>query len=278
MASSSEAAVAVVRVWEVDDVHPPPCDGATAVTPASGEDRAVRRGRYSPRGAPWAGRSVRHPDQLPGAGLRPAGGAAGGPRPCPGERAGLRRLRRGPGGRRRRGRPRDLAGQTEGEAPREVDAVGGGRIWRLDNSVEAGGGVCGHGQPRRPRTAGGAPQRLIPRLHTPIGYAAAGGRDMPDTHTEHHAMPRGPRRPRRPRQARRATTRSMFRRRFWLSLRADDPDRGDQRDGHGLVRLRPGLPGHAPGRPGARHVRVLLGRLAVPGRRRGASSATARPG
>ena len=37
---------------------------------------------------------------------------------------------------------RDLADQMEGEPPRDVDAVGGGRIWRLDNSVEAGGGSC----------------------------------------------------------------------------------------------------------------------------------------
>ena len=59
---------------------------------------------------------------------------------------------------------------------------------------------------------------------------------------------------------------------------ADRPDRRDQRDGHGLVRLRARLPRRRLGRPGARHGRVLLGRLAVPRRRLAGGRAAASPG
>ena len=53
---------------------------------------------------------------------------------------------------------------------------------------------------------------------------------------------------------------------------------GDQRDGHGLVRLLPRLLRDGPARPGARVDRVLVGRLAVPRRRRRRGSATASRG
>ena len=50
---------------------------------------------------------------------------------------------------------------------------------------------------------------------------------------------------------------------------ADDPAGGDQRDGHGLVRLLPRLLGDGPAGARARVARVLVGRLALPRRGRG---------
>ena len=59
---------------------------------------------------------------------------------------------------------------------------------------------------------------------------------------------------------------------------ADRPGRGDQRDGHGLVRLRARLRRHRVGRSGARLGHLRLGRLAVPRRAAGGRSRTASPG
>src|SRR4029450_409556 len=56
LGSSSEASVAVVRVWELDDVHPAALwRGATAVTPASGEDRGRAPRPGQPAARPGAG-------------------------------------------------------------------------------------------------------------------------------------------------------------------------------------------------------------------------------
>ena len=59
-----------------------------------------------------------------------------------------------------------------------------------------------------------------------------------------------------------------FRRRFWLTSAGDHPARGDEPHGDGLVQLLHRLPGDVVARAGARVVRVLVGWLAVPRRRR----------
>lgn len=143
LGSSSEAAVAVVRVWEADVVHPAAMRrGATAVTPASGEDRARAPRPGQPAARPGAGDPFGTPINCLARGydrlvVPPAARVlAQGNRLGSGDYVAVLAVDDAEAA------LRDLAGQMEGEAPREVDAVGGGRIWRLDNSVEAGGGAC----------------------------------------------------------------------------------------------------------------------------------------
>ena len=143
LGSSSEAALAVVRVWELADVHPAAVWGdAMAVRPTPGEDRAGAPRPGGPAPLPRAGEPfgseinclARGYDRLvvpPSARVLALGDRLGS-----GDYVAVLAVDDAEAA------LRDLADQMEGEPPRDVDAVGGGRIWRLDNSVEAGGGSC----------------------------------------------------------------------------------------------------------------------------------------